>query len=287
MRATKPDNVQTSRNKKPALWIVLAAVLTAAICAVCLFAKPKTDRAETSAAQNGLDDAIHNAFITEQEDKGWRGEFGAEGHILLGTKETKTQTVAYVLHEFASFGFENDCLIELGGHAMAAKLTFRHTEGGYELARIDYPEDGDRYAPSIKRLFPKTCQKRIFSHSEEDSEALWRQCAAQAEAYLARIGRTAEVRRDVDRTWLSEVMDPAVADKVTTETPELTNYPTWIGTREQIEDGERYVYTATLYETEEQILFYKTTYEHRQTIVESFLVSAETGEIVARNAVRF
>ena len=94
--------------------------------------------------------------------------------------------------------------------------------------------------------------------------------------------------RDVERTWLYDVIDPAVADKIVSEKPELTNYPTWIGTREQIENGERYVYTATLNGTDKkEILFYKTPYDYRETVLESFLVSAETGEIITRNAVRF
>lgn len=247
-----------------------------------------TVETHTAAAETELDKAIHNAFLSEQETSGWRGEFGAEGHILLGTKETKTQTVAYVLHEYASFGFENDCFIELGGHAMAAKLTFRNAEDGYEIERIEYPEDGDHYSGSIKRLFPKKYQSRIFSHSETDSEALWQQCATQAEEYLQSIGRSAEIMRDVERTWLYEVIDPAMADKMIYENPELTNYPNWIGTREQIENGERYVYTATLNGTDKkEILFYKTPYDYRETVLESFLVSAETGEIITRNAVRF
>ena len=67
--------------------------------------------------------------------------------------------------------------------------------------------------------------------------------------------------------------------------PELTGYPLWIGTREQIENDVRYVYAATQAESEtKNILFYKTAYGSPNDIVESFLVNAETGEIIERNS---
>ena len=232
-----------------------------------------------------LDLAVHDAILEDQADKGWQGECGTEGHILLGTKETKTETVVYVLHSYASFGFVNDCFAEVGGHSMPLAIHLRQTEDGYSLLRIDTPKDGGDYAASVRRLFPKEYRDRIFSNSEADAESLWRQCVSQAEAYLQIIDRSAQVKRDVEYVWLDDLIDSDIVNNAIRVNPELTGYPLWIGTREQIENGVRYVYAATQAESEtKNILFYKTAYGSPNDIVESFLVNAETGEIIERNS---
>ena len=245
--------IKTKRRKIAIARITIVVVL-AAVVAVCFLTEPKMGR--NKASLNGvevvskeLNTAVHESMLANQADKGWQGECGTEGHIVLWTKETKTETVVYVLHSYASFGFVNDCFVEVGGHSMPLAIHFRRTEDGYNLSRIDTPKDGGDYAASVRHLFPDDCRDRIFSQSEADAEALWRQCVSQAEKYLELIGRSAEVRRDVEYIWLDDVIDSDIANNAICVNPELTGYPLWIGTREQIENGVRYLYT-TIYEPE-------------------------------------
>ena len=255
---------------------------------LCRMEGPRVRDVYVKPTDKTLDLAVHNTILEDQADKGWQGECGTEGHILLGTKETKTETVVYVLHSYASFGFVNDCFAEVGGHSMPLAIHLRQTEDGYSLLRIDTPKDGGDYAASVRRLFPKEYRDRIFSNSEADAESLWRQCVSQAEAYLQIIDRSAQVKRDVEYVWLDDLIDSDIVNNAIRVNPELMGYPLWIGTREQIENGVRYVYAVTQVETgQKNILFYKAAYESPNDIVESFLMNAETGEIIGRNAVRF
>ena len=252
-------------------------------------AETQTPDAQSAASGSDLEEAVRDALLADQADQYADGEYGAVGCILLGTKERGDTVTAFVLQGFSEFGFENDCFTEVQGNRMPAVLIFTKSETGYRFRELDYPGEGGYYTSSIKRLFPQKYWDRIFSHSEADNDEIWRQCVQQAQEYLTQIGRTAAVLPwgDVERTWLYDVISPEIADKLSGKT-ELAWYPDWIGTRERIENGVRYVYSVRRTETAiSQLLYVKTTYGNPVEIQESYAVNAETGEIIGKNTVRY
>ncbi|MGN1444122.1 MAG: hypothetical protein ACI4XE_09775, partial [Acutalibacteraceae bacterium] len=156
--------------------------------------------------------------------------------------------------------------------------------GKYVLNRIDYAEDGSEYGSSSKRLFPKEYRERALSPKESDYASLWKQCAGQAEKYLKKIGRQAEVK-NYSEVLLSEPLSKfGISDEVVNKTFEWKlPYNTDVSHYESIENGIRYVYRTSYLSHSGNILYSKEQYASN-TLAEAITVSGKTGEILSRFA---
>ena len=266
--------------KKPAFWVVAVGALLVAVLAVCFLTNPKT--AGNSLVSPELDAAVSEAILNENASKSWLGECPTEGHVILGTDETDTKAVVYAIEKFNSFGFYSGYFVDVGGHRVPAVFRFNKVDGKYILDRIDYAEDGSGHTSSIKRLFPKECQKRALSPTESDNASLWKQCAGQAEKYLKKIGRQAEVK-NYSEVLLSEPLGKfGISDEVVNKTLELgLPYNSDVSFFESIENGIRYIYRTSYLSHSGNILYTKEQYGSN-TLVEAITVSGKTGEILSR-----
>ena len=266
--------------KKPALWVVAVGAVLVAAVAVCFLTNPKT--AGNGKVTPELDAAVSEAILNENADKLWSGECPTEGHVILGADETDTKAVVYAIEEFNSFGFYSGYFVDVNGHQVSAVFRFNKVDGKYVLDRIDYAEDGSEYASSIKRLFPKDCQKRALSPTESDIASLWKQCVSQAEKYLKTIGREAEVK-NYSEVLLSEPLSKfGISDEVVNKTLEWKlPYNTEVSHYESIENGIRYVYRTSYLSHSGNILYSKEQYGSN-TLAEAITVSGKTGEILSR-----
>ena len=268
------------RYKKPAFWVVSVGALLVAVLAVCFLTNPKT--AGNSLVSPELDAAVSEAILNENANKSWSGECPTEGHVILGADETDTKAVVYAIEEFNSFGFYSGYFVDVGGHRVPAVFRFNKVDENYVLDRIDYAEDGSGYTSSIKRLFPKEYQKRALSPTETDIASLWKQCAGQAEKYLKKIGRQAEVK-NYSEVLLSEPLGKfGISDEVVNKTLELKlPYNTDVSSYESIEKGIRYVYRTSYLSHSGNILYTKEQYGSN-TLAEAITVDGKTGGILSR-----
>ena len=222
-----------------------------------------------------LDTAVSQAILSINSGKNWLGCCPAEGHVILGKKESKNTTKVYVLERFSSYGFENGWFIEVGGHSTACVMTFVNIDGGYVFQDVEYTEDGANLDDSIKRMFPKHLQKRAMSPTDEDSRSMDEQCEKYAKAYLEEMGREAKIGDygDVPRICLTDLGVSVEVSNKLLEMKGVTN-ACEVGYYEQ--DGATY---STLYCEEEKIIIYtKELYE--KGIVETTAIEATTGEEV-------
>ncbi|QGG48594.1 Peptidase M56 BlaR1 [Heliorestis convoluta] len=193
----------------------------------------------------GLEGAISDAI--KNQGKGYYpGEYLTEGHIILGLEKKDKDLIVYTIASTGWFGFENAIFTKTSGTgAIPTVMTFTYNElGEYELLDYQEPRDGSEYAPSLKKLFPESLQKPLLS-GNIDTTDLDRQQEAQAEVYLQNIGRSAQVQIDYVEKQLPEI-DVTASNKLFSELSKhdsfLNNCPYWLGTREEIEEGIRYIY---------------------------------------------
>jgi len=93
-------------------------------------------------------------------------------------------------------------------------------------------------------MFPSNLHSRVFS-THDDYAALAKQQEAQAEEYLRSIGRNAEVSAAHVKKELANI-DVMASNKLFTEFTKYNSFlnacPYWLGTREKVENGVRYIY---------------------------------------------
>lgn len=184
-----------------------------------------------------------------------QGEVATEGHLILDTEEKDGMVKVYTISSFGAFGFENGIFTKVSGSgAIPTVITFNKQENGtYLLAEYQEPMDGAMLTESTKKLFPAKLHERVLS-AGKDYEALRDQQEAQARAYLQSIGRVAQVSEGHVPKTLAKINVEA-SNKLFSELNKYNSFlnacPYWLGTREQLEDGIRYIYETSKSDTED------------------------------------
>ena len=242
------------------------------------FKVPTAEAQANASLPDGMDEAIHTAILADNEDANWFGECATEGHFVYGCEQKGSTWKVYLYHGYERYGFINGYFTDVAGHWMCAVLTMQETEDGYTCKKIDYPRDGSENASSIKRLFPKKLEHRALNPTQSDSDEVMRQCEAQAGAYLKTIGREAAVVPYHQLNLQLPNLTTEVSNKLSNALGQLDGlYELTLGTREQLENGVRYVYRTSYMEAQNELLFTKERYD-TQEVVESYLADTRTGE---------
>ena len=215
--------------------------------------------------------------LTSRGNHYLEGECFAEGHIILGTGKKVDATKIYALTMIGHYGFQNDNFVKVSGTGVIPAVV---TLGSNNDVSIEYPKDGNYYAPSIREMFPLKYHTRIFSGRESDRKTLKKQERAYAKEYLSRIGRKAEIGDygDFEHTLLTDLgVSVEVSNKLEDFYKKHSNYPYFIGTQEYIENNLRMVYQMSYDENQKEIKFIKHAYNSGE-ILEQFVMDATTGD---------
>jgi len=230
---------------------------------------------------NALDEAVKAAFLNDSQKQYLGGECPGEGHIILGHDEKSGITTVYALTMYGEYGFEDGNFVKVSGSGIIpAVFTFSDSEDGLICTKIEYPDDGSEYENSIKRLFPPEYQDKALYPSDLETQELTAQERSYAASYLKKIGRDAVIGNygDFQHTLLT---DAGVSVEVSNTTcdPLYSNYPMWIGNREVLENGVRYVYETSYHKEAHEIEFTKYEYDTKK-IVEKMRLDSVTGSQV-------
>lgn len=195
-----------------------------------------------------IDEAV-SAAIKADEKCRLGSECLTEGHIILDIKENEGKVKIYTIASIGFFGFENGIFTKVSGSgAIPTVITLSKNENGeYELIEYATPFDGTEYAKSIKKMFPRKLHFKALNANKSYSE-LAKQEESQAEEYLKSIGRKAKVSAKFVEKKLAEINVKA-SNKLFADLNRydkfLNSCPYWLGTREQVEDGVRYIYETS------------------------------------------
>lgn len=194
-----------------------------------------------------IDQAVSYA-VKEGGKNYYAGEVVTEGHIILETEEKDGIVTAYTLASLGWFGFENGIFTVVSGSgAIPTVMTFSKNDmGEYTLLEYEEPMDGAGYTKSIKKLFPKRLWDQVLGTDRYPD--LVKQQEEQAKQYLQSIDRDAEVNAAHVEKELVKI-DVGASNKIFAEytkyDPVLNNFPYWLGTKELLENGERYIYQTS------------------------------------------
>jgi len=280
----KRSNIFNPRQKKNgALFLLVVLIIgimsTVAGCTIVNAGPSATEKSASDPGKgNALDEAVKSAFLKQNQGHYLSGECVGEGHIILGHDEKSDITTVYALTMYGEYGFEDGNFVKVSGSGIIpAVFTFTNAKDGLAFSKIQYPEDGERYAESIKKLFPLTYRNRALSPSDSDRQDLTSQERSYAANYLKQIGRDAVIGDygDFKHTLLTDV---GVSVEVSNMTcgKQYANYPMWIGNREALENGTRYVYEMSYNKEAHEIDFKKYEY-NTKNIVELIRLDSITG----------
>ena len=239
-----------------------------------------TGTAESAERIYDMEGAVANAILHKKSDAYMLGECQAEGHYILDTEADGEQITAYVLAMFGYYGFEDGNFVKVSGSgAVPSVITFKkHPDGSFGL--LDYREvmDGGMYLDSVKELFPERLWEQCLHVPEDIMENLRAQERQYATEYLKVIGRAVEIGEysDYDHKILTDLGVSVEVSNMMSENKELEAYPFWLGNRELVEDGVRYVYEMAYRMDKEEIRYTKYVYDSEE-IVEQYIFDAMTG----------
>ena len=231
--------------------------------------------------ESALDEAVKSALLKDNQTHYLSGECAGEGHIILGQEEKAGVITAYALTMYGEYGFEDGNFVKVSGSGtIPAVFTFTDSDGGLVCTNIEYPMDGSGYEESIKKMFPSEYQGRALNPTDGDMQELTAQERSDAARYLKEIGRNAVIGDygDFTHTLLTDAgvsvdVSNSISDKL------FANYPTWIGNREALENGVRYVYEMSYNKEGHEIDFTKYEYGTNK-IVERTRLDSMTGKII-------
>ena len=204
-----------------------------------------------------IDEAISQA-VKNQGQYYRAGEVATEGHILLDTEEKDGVITAYTIASFAYFGFENGIFTTISGGAMPTVITFKRDQQGmyprYSMLSYKEPMDGAGNLDSVKKMFPEHLWPDVLPGGNRYPQ-LRQQQEAQAQEYLKSIGRNATVSSSHVEKKLLNLSSVPASNKLFSELTKfdtfLNSCPYWIGSRETIENGERYIYETNQSKTDD------------------------------------
>ena len=265
--------------KKPTIWIIIIAVISCIIVAVCFLTNPKSELKDSNPE---LDEAVSQAIFHINSQYDYHDECITEGHIIYGIEEKGNEVTVYLTENLTTFGFKNGYFMAKSGHQIPAVFTFEKTDNKYSLINYEYAKDGSEHVNSIKKMFPAEYEYRALTPTDEDYENMWNQCVSYAETYLREIGRDAEVRdySDVERISLTDAGISVEISNMLYES--LLPYDMDIGTFEEIEEGVRYIY-RTAYEKEKNLLVLTREVYSTGAVTSRIEINTLTGDVISQN----
>lgn len=198
----------------------------------------------TAAIPSDMEAAVTQILLDQAGSGYLEGECAAEGHIILDSiPEEDGRIQVYLLASTGQYGFCSGHFEKISGSGVIpTRITLTQEENGsYALADYWVPEDGNRYPDSIKETFPTGLRYQALNGDNRYSE-LVAQERVYARSYLDSIGRQAPIGEygDFDHPLAT---DQGMSVEVSNDLMALRwDFPYFLGSVEQVEDGVRYVY---------------------------------------------
>lgn len=191
-------------------------------------------------------------------------------------ENSEHQLKVYCIVSYGEFGFENNFFTKISGSgAIPTVITLSKNElGDYGLLEYEEPEDGEGYFQSILNMFPFYLYPFVLQ-SDIYYKDLCVQQEVYAKHYLITIDR---VSSDISSSNVEKTLTKMNVQASNKLLNLFNKYPYWIGTKEKLEDGVRYIYRKE-YDAISQIVTY-TKEKADGTIVEKYVIDTTDGELV-------
>ena len=172
--------------RRPAFWVIAAALVLSAVILVCLMTDPFSDRGALRKPSVSMDMAIADHFHSEYHTPA----FAATDYRILGTRHSADRTTVYALVLWEGFEKRDGKIQVVSGSFSPAAVTF-DTSGdrdnllsSHDVIEYWEPRDGTYYAEDIKAKFPLLLRGRALRAICTEEQKM--NCMRAAEEYFAR-----------------------------------------------------------------------------------------------------
>ena len=262
----------------------ICITVLAMLCAFCFVSCG--DNINSDISQDILDKAVENAIMEQNKDGYLLDEFASEGHIIMGTDQSDSEVKVYALYDYGEYEFQdNDYFVQVSGaRSIPVVITFnKSSKDNLTVKDFEEPADGELLESSIDELFPKKYKSRASEPKDSDRESIQKQMKSKAEDYLKKIGRKAKVCDVGDTELAYERLSPGFDDYLNDVWYKkdkylyFEEYPDWVGNREVIENGTRYIYQTDFNKKIDEVIYTKTNYDTKE-VVSEIHINSKTGE---------
>lgn len=152
--------------RKPAFWIIIAAIIACIIVSVCFLTSPLSGKSLSGKLGASMDMAVMEAEKSAYSDD----HFVAMDYDVLKISKRKGQTTVYAIVYYGEYTFDgNDAVMDSGSRVPTA-VTFDTSDDGsdssvYDVIEYWVPGDGDRYPEDIREKFPLGIRGKAFDVS--------------------------------------------------------------------------------------------------------------------------
>lgn len=182
--------------KKPALWIIVSAVVLCIIAAVCFLTDPVTSISSVGGSDSPLDITLSRAanidseldeflsdtIIEHNRDGFYPGAFACEAHEIYDIKSADDLITVYMTEMYSEYDYIFGEVKDVSGCVVPTAITVRKTDEGYSLVEYWEPRDGAYYSDDIKEKFSPLARAAAFS---SDYAELNKVCQRKAEEHFA------------------------------------------------------------------------------------------------------
>ena len=168
--------------KKPAFWLVVAAVVICVAVAVCFLTDPARTVNEQLAIFIDCQIAEHHQSPKSSENAcflDWE---------VIGKEQKGDRVTLYMWVLYKEYSYQNTLTLETGAHILTA-ITAEHRNGQYRLVEYWEPEDGAYQLSSIKEKLPM----HLWGRATDSQRYIDRQSAAiekMAQVYFDTMQKT-------------------------------------------------------------------------------------------------
>lgn len=292
-KKTIKERVELIKNSKTFSKKKKIFTLTGVVCLLVMGGVLLTN-GKTIKVDDDLDKAISNVILEEygsEYEKNYPGiysgdgELSVEAHEILGKSIKNDKIEVYLIATYGDYEFQND-IFELtsASSQIPLKITFttNSTKGSklndidkYYFVDMQMASDGADLEKSVKDIFPtKEAYKALnIMNDTKESEKLFEEINQDATKYVESLGRKSKVTYHYVQ---KENIDESELDNIW-ELKEVGIYPSYIGTREVIENKKRYIYKTDYSKTTKVLAFTKT--DENGDIVEEILYEIDNNKI--------
>ena len=142
--------------RKPAFWIILAAMVICLVVAVCFLTNPNADINDQLSVF--IDGQIADHFQTEESE----GNACCVNWELLGTRKHGPETTVYMWVLYEEYSMNNGELYAETGTHIPTVITIKQEDAQYKLIEYWEPRDGSYLVSDIREKFPWHLQRKAL-----------------------------------------------------------------------------------------------------------------------------
>ena len=163
--------------KKPAFWVIIAALAVCAAVSICFLTDPA--KTELSGEEESY---LHSVILERGKYDEAADIYPCEDHIILKTDRSGGKIKIWALVFYGEYSCKNGEIAEGSGWHVPAVITLDMSGNGYS-STYEEPRDGTYYAKDIKKLFPFHLRRKAINIHEYASEQSER-CRKKAEKHF-------------------------------------------------------------------------------------------------------